>query len=212
MRITRSGSLEKSGVGAVYGAGMARGDTEQAFAAAALRDGVVLERRQHDWLTGRGHLGLPASADEVAGPVRAIFQALGGDEIALCAKPRRVLPSDFFHAPSGTLIEVDEHQHFTSSRLATLNEYPRGAPLGFDITEYALLCEAWRQRADRYRRNRAVAEFPGEAGRMRQRAFNDALRDLAAPAAGHPPVIRVPAPERDGEAAYARVRAQLLAL
>jgi hypothetical protein len=52
----------------------------------------------------------------------------------------------------------------------------------------------------------------GVGGRQRQRAYYDSLRDLATPAMGHPPVVRVAAPERDGRAAYVRHRDYLLAL
>jgi hypothetical protein len=52
----------------------------------------------------------------------------------------------------------------------------------------------------------------GFGGRQRERAYHDALRDLAVPAMGHPPVLRVAAVEGDGAAAYARHRRALLAL
>jgi hypothetical protein len=47
---------------------------------------------------------------------------------------------------------------------------------------------------------------------QRERAYHDALRDLATPAMGHPPLIRIPAPDGDGAAAYERHRSALLAL
>jgi hypothetical protein len=52
----------------------------------------------------------------------------------------------------------------------------------------------------------------GFGGRQRERAYHDALRDLAVPAMGHPPVVRVAAVDGDGAAAYARHRQALLAL
>jgi hypothetical protein len=106
------------------------------------------------------------------------------------------------------MIEVDESQHFTSYRLRTLDLYPEGIPLGFDLEEYRELCRTWAPRSDRYRRSKAAVGF-GEGGRQRQRAYHDALRDLVTPAMGRPPVIRVPAPDRDGAAAYDRVRARM---
>jgi hypothetical protein len=68
------------------------------------------------------------------------------------------------------------------------------------------LCREWAQRSDLYRHNKTVIGF-GPGGR--QPAYNDALRDLVTPTLGHPPVIRVAAPGRDGLAAYASVRARL---
>ena len=47
---------------------------------------------------------------------------------------------------------------------------------------------------------------------QRERAYHDALRDLATPAMGHPPLIRIAATDGDGAAAYARHRDSLRAL
>lgn len=55
--------------------------------------------------------------------------------------------------------------------------------------------------ADRDFAHKAAAGF-GPQGRPRQRAYNDALRDLVTPLMGHPPVMRVAVPDRDGAAAY----------
>ncbi|MDD9204925.1 hypothetical protein PU560_00430, partial [Georgenia sp. 10Sc9-8] len=81
-------------------------------------------------------------------------------------------------------------------------------PLGFDVGEYRALCRQWGLRADRYRATKAAVGF-GDGGRQRQRAYHDALRDLVAPAMGTPAVIRVPVLDRDGAAAYQRVRDHL---
>ena len=65
--------------------------------------------------------------------------------------------------------------------------------------------------ADGYARNylmprgMAVKAF-GFGGVQRARAYHDALFDLATPAMGHPPLIRVAAVDGDGAAAYRRVR------
>jgi hypothetical protein len=47
---------------------------------------------------------------------------------------------------------------------------------------------------------------------LRERAYRDALRDLATPAMGHPPLIRVAVPDGDGAAADARHRDALAPL
>jgi hypothetical protein len=46
---------------------------------------------------------------------------------------------------------------------------------------------------------------------QRELAYHDALRDLATPAMGHPPLVRIAATEGDGAAAYRRHRGALLA-
>jgi hypothetical protein len=190
---------------------MARGDTENAFLAAAEGDEVSLVRARVPWINQRGHFGLPGEARSAIEPLGRIFAALGGIAAEQSAKRMTALPGDFVHEDSGTFIEIDEHQHFTSHRLAALDLYPDDVPLGFDLDEYRELCRSWSPQADSYRRSKAAIGF-GEEGRQRQRAYNDSLRDLAAPAMGHPAVVRVAAPDRDGLAAYGRVRNRILAL
>jgi len=166
---------------------------------------VLLARARVPWLNQRGHLGLPEMADGARRVLDDIFTALDGDPVAQTHKRLTPLPGDFVHEATGTFIEVDESQHFTSFRLLTLDRYPVSVPLGFDLDEYRALCREWSPRSDKYRATKAAVGF-GPGGRQRQRAYHDALRDLAAPAMGRPPVIRVPAPDRDGAAAYLRVR------
>ncbi|AQP51999.1 DUF7255 family protein [Tessaracoccus flavescens] len=187
------------------------GDCEREFAAAAEADGIALGRARVPWLNQRGHLGLPEQADSARRVLADIFSALRGEPETQAAKRLTALPGDFVHEPTGTFIEVDESQHFTTHRLVTLDFYPSGWPLGFDIGEYRALCAAWSLQSDRYRASKAAVGF-GEGGRQRQRAYHDALRDLVVPAMGHPPVIRVPAPDRDGRAAYGRLRVRLMRL
>lgn len=181
------------------------GDCQAAFRAAALNDGVVLTQQRHSWLNQRGHLGLPASAAEVIHTLRRIFLALGGDENLLAQARTTTLPNDSFHAPTRTPVEVDEFQHFTSHRLLALSMYPDNVVLGFDREQYLTLCSRTSARADRYRASKDAKCF-GAGGRQRQRAYNDALRDLAAPALGYRGVIRAPALDLDGAAAWREVR------
>ncbi|MQW77090.1 hypothetical protein GHK92_14510 [Nocardioides sp. dk4132] len=154
---------------------------------------------------------MPAEAHAAAPALHRIFTALGGVEADQAAKRLTALPGDFLHPESMTFIEVDEHQHFTSRRVATLDLYPEAAALGFDRGEYRALCRDWASRADRYRASKSAVAF-GPRGRQAQRAYHDALRDLAVPAMGHPPVVRVAAPEREGALAYLRVRERLATL
>lgn len=178
----------------------------------AERDGISLERRSQQWLTGLGHFDPVISDGALVDALTRVFTVLGGVESEFRAKPQRRLPAGLVHAPTGTMIEVDEPQHFTTFRLATLDRYPHRPRLGYDLDEYRRLCETHRRDADQYRRTQPAPGFPGHGGRARQRAYNDALRDLAAPAFGLPPVLRVAAPDGDGDAAYERTRDRLLAL
>jgi hypothetical protein len=203
---------------------MARDDTRAAFARAAAEDGLVLEPAAFDWLCEQGHVGLERVAKARRDPalvapvvaalevLAAIFARLGGDESVLRAsRENLLLPVEMVHAPSGTVIEVDGPEHFTSFRLAALDLYPAGAEVGFDLAEHRRLCRAWAAESDGLSRGLAAKAF-GFGGVQRERAYHDALRDLATPAMGHPPLVRVAAVDGDGAAAYRRHRASLLAL
>ena len=187
------------------------GDCESAFAAAAAQDGVDLVRARVPWLNQRGHFGLPKHAQIARQALASIFAALGGDPDTQEGKLLTPLPGDFFHEPSRTFIEIDEVQHFTTARLITLDLYPARWPLGFDLSMYREMISLYSPRADRFRSSKTAVAF-GVGGRQRQRAYYDALRDLATPAMGYPALIRVPAPDGDGAAAYGRVRDQILKL
>ena len=162
------------------------------------------------WLTRYGHLAARVQERlprDVLDALRALFVALGGDERRLAAKTRGGMSTDFLLLPGGRLVELDERQHLTAERAQTFRYYPAGAELGYSLREYRVLCEEWGERAQRDFAHRQAAEFPRAGGRRAQRAYFDAVRDLAAPYFGHGPVIRVPAPDRDIEAACAAFRA-----
>ena len=103
------------------------------------------------------------------------------------------------------MIEVDGPEHFTSSRLVALELYPADAAVAFDVAEHEELCRAWRATSDALSRGMPAKGF-GFGGVQRERAYHDALLDLATPAMGHPPVIRIAALDGDGAAAYLRHR------
>jgi hypothetical protein len=200
------------------------GDVQSAFAEAAAEDGVVLEGRSFDWLCEQGHVGLERVAKArrdpaLVGPVTtalqqldAIYARLQGDISVLHAsRENLLLPVDFVHEPTGTVIEVDESPHFTSFRLAALELYAADATVGFDLDEHKDLCRAWCSRTDGLARGLPAKGF-GFGGLPRERAYHDALLDLAAPAMGHPPVLRIAAVDADGAAAYRVHREALLAL
>jgi hypothetical protein len=199
-------------------------DVHSAFAQAAAKDGIDLGSASFDWLCEQGHVGLERVAKARQDPALArpvtdafevldrIFARLRGDLSVLhAAHENLLLPSDLVHRPTGTLIEVDDAAHFTSFRLAALELYPDAAELGFDLAEYKELCRAWSATSDGLARGLAAKGF-GFGGVQRERAYHDALRDLATPAMGHPPLVRIAAVDGDGAAAYHRSRASLAAL
>ncbi len=203
---------------------MAPGAVESAFAQAAAADGIVLGSGSFDWLCEQGHIGLervakarrdPALVVPVTAAVQqlaAIFARLKGDSAVLeASRENLLLPVDLVHEPTGTLIEVDGLPHFTSFRLATLELYPADAAVGFDLDEYRELCRARAPETDGLFRGLAAKSF-GLGGVQRERAYHDALRDLATPAMGHPPLLRIAAVDGNGEAAYRRRRPTLLRL
>jgi len=161
-----------------------------------------------DWLTRNGHLKPDVHQRLPSTTIRAldwILEALDGDRQALAAKPRGSMRVDFLLEPQGVVVEYDEVQHFTSARLKTLALYPAQPVLGFDPHEYATIVERWRANGDRGFAHKQAAEFPGPSGRMRQRAYFDALRDLAAPHFGNGPILRIPAPDNDYDSAVKRL-------
>jgi hypothetical protein len=200
------------------------GDVHVAFAHAALEDGIQLASQPFDWLCEQGHVGLervaksrrePALIEPVTAALErlaAIYARLNGDVSVLHAsRENLLLPVDLVHAPTGTVIEVDGASHFTSFRLAALELYPLEAAVAFDLEEYKELCRAWCSRTDGLQRGLATKGF-GFGGAQKERAYRDALRDLATPAMGHPPLVRIAAVDGDGAAAYRRERSRLWAL
>ena len=203
---------------------MAPNDTHAAFAEAAAHDGIALQSRSFDWLSEQGHVGLERVAKArrdpaLVAPVRAALTVLAaicarlrGDVSVLAAsRANLLLPVDLVHPPTGTVIEVDGPEHFTSPRLAALALYPAGVRLGFDVEEQRGLCREWCATSDLLSRGLPAKAF-GFGGVQRERAYHDALRDLATPAMGHPPLIRIAATDGDGAAAYRRRRDSLRAL
>jgi hypothetical protein len=83
------------------------------------------------------------------------------------------------------IVEVDEIQHFTSDRLSTLRLYPATSDLAFDLDAYVSLCKTWRVKGDGYRSAKPTVDFPHPGGRRAQRAYFDAMRDLAASGLGN---------------------------
>jgi hypothetical protein len=203
---------------------VAPGDVHAAFAQAAAEDGIQLGSHSFDWLSEQGHVGLERVAQErrdatlvrpvtaALRPLGAIYARLKGDLSVLhAARENLLLPVDLMHEPTGTVIEVDESSHFTSFRLTALELYPAEVRVEFDLEEHKELCRAWRAKTDRRQRGLAAKGF-GFGGIPRELAYHDALRDLATPAMGYPPLVRIVALDSDGAAAYGRHRARLMEL
>jgi hypothetical protein len=192
------------------------GDCQREFAAAAAADGIELSAQRFSWICQQGHFGLPEDderpeIEKARELLSRIYLKLGGDEDVLAAGRPTALGGDFLHEPTGTLIEIDEEQHFTSARLTTLGLYPESLPLGFSLAHYKALCRKHRLKSDRYRAAKEARGF-GPGGRTKQRAYYDALRDVAAPALGHPPLVRIDAVYGNGAAAYRTHRERLRGL
>ncbi len=199
------------------------GDSHLAFAEAAARDGVELTPdKSLDWLTELGHLTLediaaepppaanPAALNAAASALESIYVDLGGDiDVLLSCRANLFVPVDLVHEPTGTVIEIDESQHFTSFRLRAIDAYPVEAKVGFDLDTYRGLCRTWADQMDTFARSQAGKGF-GIGGIQRQRAYRDSLRDLGAVPAGHPPVVRIICLDDDGAAAYQRNQELLL--
>jgi hypothetical protein len=199
-------------------------DTRLAFARAAAADGIAFESGSFDWLCEQGHVGLERVArarrdPALVAPVTAavdllgvIHARLGGDLSVLHAsRENLLLPVDLVHVPTGTVIQLDGPEHFTSFRLDTLALYPADMRVGFDMDEHRELCRALCASTDGLSRGLPAKGF-GFGGVQRERAYHDALRDLATPAMGHPPLVRIAAVDADGAGAYERHRERLATL
>ena len=197
-------------------------DAPLALAEAAAEDGIALVHQpSFDWACEQGHFGLldfavarrdPALRVPVTAAVDTltkIYAYLKGDsDVLRAARSNRLLSFDLVHEPTGTLIEVDESVHFTSFRLGTLDLYPPDVVVDFDLDEYRALCREWAPKTDRISHGLAAKGW-GFGGIQKERAYQDALRDLATHAMGYPPLMRFVALDGDGAAAYQRDRDRL---
>lgn len=186
------------------------GATEDAVYELARGRGIRLERQARIvGLSSRGHLdsGLRAYASEgLIAQLAEMFDGLGGAAVRLAAKRASPLRLDFSAPDYGVFVEVDETQHFTTERGATLAFY--GDSQHECVDGYRSLVDEWSSTADRYRASKQAVDFPRFGGRRAQRAYLDAVRDLGALELGAR-LIRIPAPERDAKVALARLESAL---
>lgn len=194
---------------------------EEAYAAAAAKDGVELEPQTFTWASEPGHLAVSYLADQSGDPgimqraeigapaLQQMFRRMKGlDPVLQSCRLTKPYPAVLVHMESATLVELDCNLHFSSARLLTLDLYPGEIPLGFDIKEYKELCRENGPKVDRWRFGLASKCF-GFHGMQNERAYHDAVRDIAVWVMGLPPLFRVPAIDEDGAATYERSKAKL---
>ncbi|WP_304944342.1 hypothetical protein [Vallitalea guaymasensis] len=134
--------------------------------------------------------------DIIKDVLNTIFVNLKGDFDCLRNKRKCKLRTDAYFDSLKLVLEIDELQHFTLSRLQTL-EIIQGAKnirLGYDIESYINKCKdnhilALKKGQVGYRK--PTKEFPFKHGRAYQRAYFDSIRDLVIPQYLHKPVLRI---------------------
>lgn len=196
-------------------------DSATAFAEAAAKDGIVLEPQTFDWASEPGHLAVDELADETGDPgvmqraeigvaaLEQIFNRFNGlvPVLQACRGNKPYVPV-LVHEPTLTIVQVDELLHFSTPRLQSLELYPGEVQVGFDIEEFKELCRTHAPQTDKWRYGLASKTF-GFHGLQRERAYHDAVRDIAAWVMGYPPVVRIAAVDGDGDAAYERAKDSL---
>lgn len=194
---------------------------EETFAQAAAKDGIELEPQSFHWASEPGHLAIGALADQTQNPevmqraeigvpaLEQMFQRMGGlAPVLYSCRVNLPYPATLMHEPTATLVAVDGALHFTTPRLNTLKLYPGEMRIGYDVKEYKELCEEHAPTSDKWRYGLASKMF-GWHGLQKERAYQDAVRDIGSWVMGLSPLIRVPAIDEDGEAAYERAKDEL---
>lgn len=121
-----------------------------------------------------------------------IFKSLNGDIIANQTKRSVALECDaYFGGQYNFIFEFDELQHFSSSRLKTIENYPSGLKVNFDLANWKRLCQIHKDKADNYRKNKTTTDFNFVGGRTAQRAYLDCFRDLLPEIQGLNPTLRI---------------------
>ncbi|SMG45066.1 hypothetical protein [Arenibacter troitsensis] len=124
--------------------------------------------------------------------IHKIFQGLNGNLFANQNKRTSYLRCDaYFGGKYNFIFEFDEYQHFSSARLATLDNYPKRIKLNFSKSDWRKYCLANRLRADRYRYSKTATDFNFEGGRTAQRAYLDCFRDFLPCENGLNPTLRI---------------------
>lgn len=121
-----------------------------------------------------------------------IFKLLNGDITANQTKRSVALDCDaYFGGQHNFIFEFDEFQHFSSSRLKTIESYPTGLKVNFDLENWKKLCQTHKDKADNYRKTKTTTDFNFVGGRTAQRAYLDCFRDLLPEIQGLNPTLRI---------------------
>jgi hypothetical protein len=121
-----------------------------------------------------------------------IFKSLNGDINANQSKRSIALECDaYFGGQFNFIFEFDEFQHFSSARLKTIENYPNGLKVNFDLTNWKNLCQTHNSKADNYRKTKTTTDFNFVGGRTAQRAYLDCFRDLLPEVQGLNPTLRI---------------------
>ncbi|MBP7496802.1 MAG: hypothetical protein KA792_03975 [Bacteroidales bacterium] len=121
-----------------------------------------------------------------------IFNSLNGDLKANQSKRSVALDCDaYFGGQFNFIFEFDEFQHFSSSRLKTIEFYPTDLKVNFDITIWKKLCLIHKDKADNYRKTKTTNDFNFVGGRTAQRAYLDCFRDLLPEVHQLKPTLRI---------------------
>lgn len=91
---------------------------------------------------------------------------------------RKLKPDAYFGGKWNFLFEFDELQHFSTARLKTFDNYPRGLKLNYSIIDWQNFCKANYLKADKYRHNKTTVDFDFVGGRTHQRAYLNCFRNL----------------------------------
>ena len=124
--------------------------------------------------------------------IHKIFKSLNGDIIANQTKRSVALYCDaYFGGQHNFIFEFDELQHFSSSRLKTIENYPSSLIVNFDLANWKRLCQIHKDKADNYRKTKTTTDFNFVGGRTAQRAYLDCFRDLLPKIQGLNPTLRI---------------------
>lgn len=191
---------------------------EESFALAAAKDGLELEPQTFTWASEPGHLAVSYLADQSGDPqimqrsevgapaLQQMFRRMKGlDPVLASCRLVKPYPAVLVHMATATIVELDGMLHFSSARLLTLDLYPGEVPLGYDMKQYKAMCREYAPKTDKWRYGLASKTF-GFHGLQNERAYYDAVRDIASWVMGFPPIVRIPAIDEDGEAAYERAK------
>lgn len=124
--------------------------------------------------------------------IDTIFHNLKGDLVINQSKRTQCLECDaYFGGQYNLIFEFDEHQHFSSARLKTLELYPPDLQVNFSIDEWKSMCRMYKDKADKYRKSKTTTDFNFYGGRTAQRAYLDCFRDLLPQQHGLKPTLRI---------------------